>query len=145
MLTGWKVNIISKAKLQEKVKLASENLLQLSMVNDPLAQVLVQNGVMSIVDLSAMEADFISKVTGRTAEDAQNLINEAAKALEDENIKSDIEMEDEIVSASAVPNSDKGLRRERKDAMGRPAASDAGKFSDAEKRLREELAAFKLK
>jgi N utilization substance protein A len=54
-------------------------------------------------------------------------------------------MAEEIISASAVPQANSLVKR---NAPGGPSGSTAGssdKFSEAEKRLREELAAFKLK
>ncbi len=145
MLTGWKINIISKAKLQERVKLAVENLLQLTGMSETNAQVLVQNGIMSIIDLSAAEPDMVARVTGRTSVDAKAIIDTAVAALENPDIKSDLEMAEEIISASAVPQANSLVKR---NAPGGPSGSTAGssdKFSEAEKRLREELAAFKLK
>lgn len=142
MLTGWKINIISKTKLQERVKLAVENLLQLTGITEATAQVLVQSGIMSIVDLSATEPELIARVTGRSVPDARGMVELAAAALENPEIKTDIEQEGEIISASAVPQPNMLVRKDR------PAAAPgqvADKFSDAERRLREELAAFKLK
>lgn len=143
MLSGWKVNIISKAKLQEKVKLAVENLLQLDKINEATAQVLVQSGVMSVVDLSASEADDVKKILACEPEFAADIIAQAVSALEDDNIANEPEEEAEIISASAVPSSRMGVIKESvaKDQ----GAEDDDKFSDAERRLREELAAFKLK
>lgn len=149
MLTGWKINIISKTKLQERVKLAVENLLQLTGMNEANAQVLVQNGIMSIIDLSAAEADLIARITGRTAADGKAMVAMAVAALENPDIKADLEMESEIVSASAVPQANSLVKRDRPASApggGVPGgAASSDKFSDAEKRLREELAAFKLK
>ncbi len=143
MLTGWKINIISKSKLQERVKLAVENLMQLAGLNEASAQVLVQNGIMSIIDLSATEAELVARITGRNSADAKSLIAQAAEALENPEIKSDIEMEGEIISASAVPQQNSLVRKDRSTTTTATASGD--KFSEAERRLREELAAFKLK
>ena len=146
MLTGWKINIISKAKLQERVKLAVENLVQLSNISEAIAQVLVQKGVMSIIDLSASTPENIARYLGKSVADAQTMIDTAAAALEDENIKSDLDENAEIISASAVPNQTGFKRSERAEgttAVKKEVGGD--KFSEAERRLREELAAFKLK
>lgn len=145
MLTGWKINIISKIKLQERVKLAVENLMQLSGLNESTAQVLVQSGIMNIIDLSAAEGDLIARITGKTPDDAKALVAVAAEALENPDIKSDIEMEGEIISASAVPQQNSLVKRDRAAGATAGAEGGSGKFSDAERRLREELAAFKLK
>ena len=151
MLTGWKINIISKAKLQERVKLAVENLVQLSNISEATAQVLVQKGVMSIIDLAAATAEDIARYLGKSVADAKAMIETAAAGLEDENIKSDLSEEAEIISASAVPNQAGFKRSDRSDSgaitTGTSAVKKDGgdKFSEAERRLREELAAFKLK
>lgn len=144
MLTGWKVNIISKNKLQERVKLAVENLVQLPLISEATAQVLVQKGIMSIVDLSGAEAEDISRYLGKTPADAKIMVEAAQNALEDENIKKDLDENAEIISASAVPNQTGFKRREGGDASVKKG-EDMSKFSEAERRLREELAAFKLK
>ena len=145
MLTGWKINIISKAKLQERVKLAVENLTQLSLVSEATAQVLVQKGVMSIVDLSAAAAEDIARFLGKSVADAKNMVEAAAAALEDESIKSDLDENAEIISASAVPNQTGFKRSEKTESTAAKKDTDVNKFSEAERRLREELAAFKLK
>ena len=144
MLTGWKVNIISKSKLQEKVKLAVENLAQISKLNDASAQVLVQAGVMSIVDLSASEPSDIVKILICQPEEAALIIKEAVEAIENPDIANEPSEESEIISASAVPSTKMGMIKEDS-AYGNNADGDGDKFSDAERRLREELAAFKLK
>lgn len=143
MLTGWKVNIISKAKLQERVKLAVENLVQLPSISEATAQVLVQKGIMSIVDLSGAEGEDVARYLGKSVADAKTMVEAAQNALEDENIKKDLDENAEIISASAVPNQTGFKRRESSD--GAKKGDDVTKFSEAERRLREELAAFKLK
>lgn len=143
MLTGWKINIISKTKLQERIKLAVENLVQLPNISEATAQVLVQKGIMSIVDLSAATPEDVARYLGKSVADSKIMIEGAASALDDENIKSDIEENAEIISASAVPNQTGFKRTERSDSARK--GDDVSKFSEAERRLREELAAFKLK
>lgn len=144
MLTGWKVNIISKAKLQERVKLAVENLTQLPSISEATAQVLVQKGIMSIVDLSGAEAEDVARYLGKSVADAKAMVETAQNALEDDSIKKDLDENAEIVSASAVPNQTGFKRREATDSTVKKG-EDMTKFSEAERRLREELAAFKLK
>lgn len=143
MLTGWKVNIISKAKLQEKVKMAVENLVQLEQISDAIAQVLVQSGIMSIVDLSASEVEDIAKIMDVEPEQATALKEAAASAIENPDIQNEPEEEEEIISASAVPSTRQGMIKG--EATATEASEEGEKFSDAERRLREELAAFKLK
>ena len=139
MLSGWKINIISKSKLQEQVKAAVENLSQLDIVTPAIAQVLVHADFTSIVDLSASSAEEVAKVAGTSQEEAQKYIDAALAAVESGEYSLEPEESEDYVSASAIPNND-GFKRVAKDKE-----DDGDKFSDAEKRLREELAAFKLK
>lgn len=146
MLTGWKINIISKVKLQERVKLAVENLIQLASISEATAQVLVQKGIMSIVDLSAATVEDVARFLGKTTVDAKALIDAASAAMDDDSIVTDLDENAEIVSASAVPNQTGFKKSERAAAApGEKKDADMNKFSEAERRLREELAAFKLK
>jgi len=142
MLTGYKVNIISKTKLQQKIKKSVENLMQIPGVNDPKAQVLVQNGVMAIGDLVAMEADDLAHVLKVPSEEAQKLLQNARQVIEGGTITLQPEETEEIVSASAIPTYNGQDLHAKKDGQ---VAKGPDKFSDAERRLREELAAFKLK
>lgn len=144
MLTGWKVNIVSKSKLQERINLAVENLCQLDGVTEALAQVLVQSGIMTIIDLSASDIDQIVKYAGIAQADAADLVAKATAAVESGELKLDIDEEEEIVSASAVPSKN-GYIKSKEDSHHGDDEDEGGKFSEAEKRLREELAAFKLK
>lgn len=139
MLTGYKINIISKTKLQEKIKKAVINLLQIPTVSDARAQMLVQNGIMSIGDLAALDAETLSSMVHGTVADAEIIIKDTHKAIEDGVINL-LDDEEELVSASAVP-AYKGLLDKHKEDKG----DGKDKFSEAERRLREELAAFKLK
>jgi transcription termination/antitermination protein NusA len=141
MLTGWKINIISKSKLQEKIKLSVANLVQLSNVTEAVAQVLVQSGIMSIVDLSSAEPAQIAKMLSIQPKDAQVFIDVATKAIESGEVKLEVEDEEEIISASAKPSRSGYIKEGGPEQFD----NDEDKFSEAERRLREELAAFKLK
>ena len=146
MLSGWKINIVSKAKLQDKIRLAAENLIQLGNITDAVAQVLVQGGIMSVVDLSASEPQMISELKGLSSEESEELIKAAASALENAEINNEAEESEDIISASAVPGSDRAYIRSQDGVTeNKTEQTDADKFSEAERRLREELAAFKLK
>jgi len=143
MLSGYKINIISKSKLQEKINKAVENLLQIPSVSDAMAQVLVQSGVMAIGDLVAAEPSEIAALVEIEESAAQAVIDETTKMIEEGTLELQPDGEEELVSASAVP-AYKGILN----SEGGEGSSDEdsqSKFSDAEKRLREELAAFKIK
>lgn len=139
MLTGYKINIISKSKLQEKINKAVENMVQIPMVTDARAQMLVQNGIMSVGDLSAIEVESLATILHCSESDADAILKSCHKAIEDGTVKLDVE-DEELVSASAVP-AYRGLIEKHKEEK----TDSKDKFGEAEKRLREELAAFKLK
>lgn len=141
MLSGYNINIISKSKLQEKVGKAVENLLQIPSISDAMAQVLVQNSIMAIGDFMATPADEIATMTGVDEATAQAAIDEAAKLVEEGSIELQPEGEEELVSASAVPRYLGIINKDGSESE--EGASD--KFNEAERRLREELAAFKIK
>lgn len=141
MLTGANVNIISKAKLQDKINKAVVNLMQIPGITDPRAQVLVQSGVMAIGDLSVMTADDLTRCLEIEMEEAEKILADTIAAIEAGTIELQPEEEEELVSASATPAYDGRISGE---ARGSEEESDE-KFSEAERRLREELAAFKLK
>ncbi len=143
MLSGWKVDIISKSKLQEKIKKSVENLSQLEVVNPAMAQALVQGGVMSIIDLSAADPKDLVKMTAADESTIAGIVEAASQAVEAGELVLEPEEGEDFVSASAVPSRD-GFRA-NDDSAGRSDSDDKSKFSDAERRLREELAAFKLK
>lgn len=140
MLSGFKINIISKTKLQEKIAQAVKLLVQVPSIGDTRAQVLVQGGVMAIGDLLSLEASDISDLLGVEESEAQKIIDETSELVDKGDINLQPEEDDELVSASAVPAYHGYLEKESDSNE-----DDKDKFSDAERRLREELAAFKLK
>jgi N utilization substance protein A len=139
MLTGFKINIISKVKLQEKIKKAVETLIQIPLVTDARAQMLVQSGIMSIGDLSALEASVLADILHTQLADGEAILKSTHDAIEKGDLNLNID-EEELVSASAIP-AYRGLIEKHKEEK----LEGKDKFSDAERRLREELAAFKLK
>ncbi len=142
MLTGWNINIISKSKLQEKINKSVENLLQIEAVSDAMAQVLVQSGVTAIGDLVAQSPEELSALVECSEEEAIAIIKSATDAIEAGSIQLEPQEDEEIVSASAVPAYKGMLKQEGKEEKDEDGKD---KFSETERRLREELAAFKLK
>ncbi len=141
MLSGYKINIISRIKLQEKIAKAVENLLQVPSITDPKAQVLVQNGVMNIGDLVGLEAEDFAAFLGVDAANAEETLSQTKEMIDAGTIMLEPEEEEELVSASAVP-AYKGMIDQDDE---KTAEAGVDKFQEAERRLREELAAFKLK
>ncbi|CBW26681.1 transcription pausing; L factor [Halobacteriovorax marinus SJ] len=139
MLSGYKINIISKTKLQERIQKSVANLVQISSITDTLAQVMVQNGIQAIGDIAAADATELAELLEVDAEQATGIINDTIAAIDAGNIQLQADEEEELVSASAVPAYHGIINKEQSDD------ESQDKFSDAERRLREELAAFKLK
>ena len=140
MLTGYKINIISKVKLQEKITRSVQNLLQVPGISETQAQVLVQHDIVAVGDLTVMSAAELAGILSLSEDDAQKLISDTLAAVESGTIDLQPEEEEELISASAVPTY-RGLI-DKKDG---DEDEQGDKFSEAERRLREELAAFKLK
>ncbi len=143
MLTGYKINIISKAKLQTKIKKSVENLMQVSAIADTRAQMLVQAGVMSLGDLCTLNAEELSQMIKIDVSQAQEMLDKTHEMVDAGSVQLVVEEEGDFVSASAVPAYDGSIDPSKAATTGKDAVT--GKFSEAEKRLREELAAFKLK
>ncbi|WP_417335192.1 transcription termination factor NusA [Halobacteriovorax marinus] len=139
MLSGYKINIISKTKLQERIQKSVANLVQISSITDTLAQVMVQNGIQAIGDIAAADATELAELLEVDAEQATGIINDTIAAIDAGDIQLQADEEEELVSASAVPAYHGIINKEQSDE------ESQDKFSDAERRLREELAAFKLK
>lgn len=140
MLTGYKINIISKVKLQEKITRSVQNLLQVPGLSEAQAQVLVQHDIVAVGDLTVMEPSELASILGGNETDAQKIITDTLAAVDAGTINLQPEEEEELISASAVPSYHGFI--EKKDG---DEDSQGDKFSEAERRLREELAAFKLK
>ena len=141
MLTGHKVNIISKTKLQEKIVKSVENLLQIASLNDAKSQVLVQSGIQTVSDLAAIKREDLAKMLEIEVQEAEQIIADTNKAI----TAGDIELqasegEEGLVSVEAIPPY-VGILEKVED----PEKENKDKFSEAERRLREELASFKLK
>ena len=141
MLSGYKVNIISKTKLQEKIKKSADLLQEIPGISDAKAQVLVQEGVMSLNDLASLLPENLKDMLNIEEKEAEALLEATKNFMKESDSPLQTEEEEELISASAVP-AYKGIL-EKHNVHGKD--DEQSKFSDAEKRLREELAAFKLK
>lgn len=141
MLTGYKINIISKSKLQEKINKAVDEFIVIDGINDARAQVLVQHGVMNIADLLSISHEDLATTLDLSDDEVEKIVDSANKAIEEGQINLIVEEGEDLVSASAVPAYKGILNSNNEDEN----IEQEDKFSDAERRLREELAAFKLK
>ena len=140
MLCGFKINIISKTKLQGRIAKAATNLQQIDGITDPYSQVLVQNSVMGIGDLISLEASDIAGILKIAEENADAILQKAKDMVASGSATFLTEEDEDLVSASAVPAYDGKISNEEDTEEER-----SDKFSEAERRIREELAAFKIK
>ena len=83
-ITGWKLDIISKTKLQKRVQDAIANLVNIEGLNETLARGLAQVGVLNIKQLSETSLEFLAKVPGFEEKETAERLKAKAQALVDE-------------------------------------------------------------
>ena len=83
-ITGWKLDIISKTKLQKRVTDAIDNLVKIEGLNETLARALAQVGVLNIRQLSDTSMEMLAKVPGFDDKEVAERFKAKAQALVDE-------------------------------------------------------------
>lgn len=83
-ITGWKLDIISKTKLQKRVQDAIANLVLIEGVNETQARALAQIGILNIRQLSEMTLDALARVPGFEDREIAERYHSKAKALVEE-------------------------------------------------------------
>ena len=83
-ITGWKLDIISKTKLQKRVTDAITNLVHIEGMNETLARSLAQVGVLNIKQIADTNIDVLAKVPGFEDREVAVRFKERAQALVDE-------------------------------------------------------------
>ncbi len=82
-LTGWRLDIISKSKLQKRTAEALFNLQHIEEITETLAQGIYQAGFMNVRQVSEASIESLQKIPGyETPEAALNLKNLASKVVE---------------------------------------------------------------
>ncbi len=82
-ITGWKLDIISKTKLQKRVQDAITNLVKIDGLNETLARSLAQVGILHIKALADTTLEHLGKVPGFDDKDVALRFKGAAQALVD--------------------------------------------------------------
>ncbi len=82
-ITGWKLDIISKTKLQRRIQDAVTNLIHIEGLNETMARGLAQGGILNIRMLSDAPAEFLAKVPGFEDKEVAQRYKDAAQALVD--------------------------------------------------------------
>jgi N utilization substance protein A len=83
-ITGWKLDIISKTKLQKRVQDAITNLMNLEGMNDTQARALAQVGVLNIRQLAETSMEILAKVPGFEDRETAERMKAKAQQLVDE-------------------------------------------------------------
>jgi N utilization substance protein A len=82
-LTGWRLDIISKSKLQKRTAEAIFNLQHMEGVNETLAQAIYQAGFFNVRQVADAQLENLQKIPGyESAEAAQKLKEQAAAVVE---------------------------------------------------------------
>lgn len=82
-LTGWKLDIVSKSKLEKRMQEAVFNLQHIDGVSDTLAQAIYQNGFMNVRQVADAPVERLKGIPGfETIEAAERLKTNAAAVIE---------------------------------------------------------------
>ena len=82
-LTGWRLDIISKTKLQKRMSEVTFNLQHIEGVNETMAQAVYQSGYMSVRQVAEAGIEALQRIPGYdTAEAAQKLKEHAQAVIE---------------------------------------------------------------
>jgi N utilization substance protein A len=83
-ITGWKLDIISKTKLQKRLQDAITNLVNIDTLSETMARALAQVGVLNIKQLSDTSLESLMKVPGFEDKETAERYKSKAQALVDE-------------------------------------------------------------
>jgi len=79
-ITGWKVDIISKSKLDSRTKNAIANLKNIEGLTDTLAQSIYQCGFLNVLDLAKQPIETLARIPGFDNEGAASELKKKAEA-----------------------------------------------------------------
>jgi N utilization substance protein A len=79
-ITGWKVDILSKSKLDTRTKGAIANLQHIEGLNETLAQSIYQCGFLNVLDLSRQPIETLARIPGFDNEGAATELKRKAEA-----------------------------------------------------------------
>jgi N utilization substance protein A len=129
-LTGWRIDIKSESKMRELAQWLSEAVSVVEGCGDPEAELLLQQGITSLEDLSVCDAELLTSLPGideagaaaiceRAAELAVRKIEEEAARIEEERL----EAEQAVIEAAAAAEAQAAADLEA--AEEQPVAEDA--------------------
>ncbi len=136
-LTGWRLDIISKSKLQKRTSEAVFNLQHIEGVNETLAQAIYQAGFLNVRQVAESNLDALQKIPGYDSVDLANSLKERAAAVVEkagDMLSVGNPQDDGKGSFTAQPNTAKDaktLAEERLREMMRQAGSSSKSEDDA--------------
>jgi N utilization substance protein A len=112
-LTGWRIDIKSESKMRELAQWLSEAVSVVEGCGDPEAELLLQQGITSLEDLSTCDPDLLTSLPGideagaaaireRAAELAVRKIEEEAARLEEARLEAERAAEEAAAAAEAA-------------------------------------------
>lgn len=127
-LTGWKVDILSKSKLDLRTKTAIANLKNIDGLTDTLAQSIYQCGFLNVLDLSRQAPETLARIPGFEGEGAAaELKKKALAAVEKMGVEAASGKLQETAPAGAIlDNSQKSAVHADADARLKEALANAG-------------------
>jgi N utilization substance protein A len=139
-LCGWDIEIMTSAELEEKMDVAIAGFSAIPGVTEELAQGLVEQGYLSFDDLSVIEPDVLMEMSGLTAEQIDEIVEQAEgraadaeeAAAEERRQRRDrerqLQSEPEVVTPSVEP----GVEAEAAEAVVDEPAAVAGSPADVD-------------
>jgi hypothetical protein len=140
-LTGWRLDIISKSKLQKRTQEATFNLQHIEGVNETIAQGIYQAGYHNIRQVAEAAIENLQKIPGYDTEEAAQKLKERAQAV--------VEKAGDLLAVTADSQDSKGTFTANPAgggmSNGNGSGSNSGTFNNlgndaksmAEERLRE--------
>jgi N utilization substance protein A len=125
-LTGWRLDIISKTKLQKRTAETIFNLQHIEGVNDTMAQAIYQAGYLNVRQVAEASVENLQKVPGYEDADTAAKLKERAQGV--------VEKAGDVLAATPTEDA-KGSFTAQPASAGGPGGKDA--ISQAEHRLRE--------
>jgi transcription termination/antitermination protein NusA len=120
-LTGWRLDIISKSKLQKRTSEATFNLQHIEGVNETLAHSIYQAGYLNVRQVAEATVENLQKIPGYEAEEAAQRLKAAAATV--------VEKAGDVLAVSA--------KEDEKGSFTAAPAPRGDAKSQAEERLRE--------
>ncbi len=131
-LTGWRLDIVSKTKLQQRTTEATFNLQHIPGINETLAQALFQTGFASVRDVADAKVSALQAVPGFEEEAKAEQLKQGAQSVVE---KAGDLLAKPSIQISKGPNGASNSEKGAFSAEPSPQNSDAK--SQAEQRLRE--------